>query len=274
MAKLCLGIATSHIAMLVRTPEFGDPAQVARFRDGYGRLADALHAASPDAVLMVSSDHVNKFFLDNMPAFCIGALDALTGPAEGDLGFGRRSVPSDPELAAHLLRLGLDEGVDWASAGEWEVDHGFMVPLYLLDPDARIPVVPIHVNCAAPPYPSLRRCFEVGRWLATAIERWDADKRVAVVAGGGLSHSPGDARMGYIDSDFDRRFLDALTAGRNDDILALTDAEIDAAGSSTCEIRIWVLLAGAFAGRPFEEIMYEPIAGFGTGCAQCLVTPD
>ena len=273
MAELSLGIATSHIAMLVRTPEIGDPEQVARFRDGYARLSEALHAAMPDAVLMVSSDHVNKFFLDNMPAFCIGALDALTGPAEGDLGFGRRTVPSDPELASHLLRLGLDEGVDWASAGEWEVDHGFMVPLYLLDPDARIPVVPIHVNCAAPPYPSLRRCFEVGRWLATAIGRWDADKKVAVVAGGGLSHSPGDARMGYIDPDFDRRFLDALTAGRNDDILALTDAEIDAAGSSTCEIRTWVLLAGAFAGRPFEEIMYEPIAGFGTGCAQCLVRP-
>ena len=77
--------------------------------------------------------------------------------------------------------------------------------------------------------------------------------------------------MGDIDPDFDRRFLNALTAGRNDDILALTDAEIDAAGSSTCEIRTWVLLAGAFAGRPFEEIMYEPIAGFGTGCAQCVV---
>jgi hypothetical protein len=31
------------------------------------------------------------------------------------------------------------------------------------------------------------------------------------------------------------------------------------------------VLAGAFAGRTAEQVLYEPIRGFDTGCAQCLI---
>ena len=273
MATLALGIATSHIAMIVGAPENGDPAQVGRFRAGYATLAQALADAKVDALLVVSSDHINKFFLDNMPAFCIGVFDSFTGPAETSTGIPTRRVPSDPALAHHLLRHGLDHGIDWARAEEWVVDHGFMTPLYMLDREARLPAIPIHVNCAAPPYPSPARCYAVGRLLARAIADWPSDQRIAIVAGGGLSHSPGDERMGEIDRAFDERFLKLVEAGDGTALAALSDAEIEAAGSSTGEVRSWIVLAGALAGRRFQRIMYEPIAGFVTGCAQCVVYP-
>ena len=78
-------------------------------------------------------------------------------------------------------------------------------------------------------------------------------------------------QQGFIDVDFDRRFLDDFCAGRGDALAALSDTEISATGSATGEIRSWIVLAGAFAGRPVERVMYEPIRGFDTGCAQCLI---
>jgi hypothetical protein len=274
VAQLCLGIATSHLAHIVNARALGDPAQVATFDAGYRRLAGALADAAPDVALIISAEHVNTFFIDNMPAFCIGMFDAFAGPAEAkarDFGIPFHRVRSNYRFARYLVERGLDEGVDWAVTENWELDHGFMVPLSRLDPDGRCPMVPIFINCAAPPLPSPRRCYAVGGWLAGAIERWDAGRRVAVIATGGLSHSVGSALQGFIDPDFDRRFLDDFCAGHGEALAALSDREIEATGTATAEIRSWIMLAGAFAGRTAECLMYEPIRGFETGCAQCLI---
>lgn len=274
MAQLCLGLATSHLAHIVNARALADPRQVAIFDAGFQRLAEALDEAAPDVSLIISAEHVNKFFIDNMPAFAIGMFDEFAGPVESktrNFGIPYRRVPSALGFARHLIELGLDEGVDWAVIESWEVDHGFMAPLFKLDPEGRHPMVPVFVNGASPPLPSPRRCYAVGRWLADAIARWDADKRVAIIATGGLSHSVGSVQQGWIDVDFDRRFLADFCAGRGDALAKLSDAEIRATGSATGEIRSWIMLAGAFAGRTAEEVMYEPIKGFDTGCAQALI---
>ena len=274
MAQLCLGLATSHLAHIVNARNLGDPKQVAIFDAGYRRLADALAEcqAGRDADHLGRSRH--KFFIDNMPAFGIGMFDEFSGPIESktrDFGVPYRNVPSDLGFSRYLIERGLDEGVDWAVTESWEVDHGIMVPLFRLDPEARFPMVPIFINCAAPPLPSPKRCYAVGRWLADVIGRWDADKRVAILATGGLSHSVGSLQQGWIDEDFDHRFLDDFCAGRGEALASFPDREIAATGSATGEIRSWIVLAGAFAGRTAEQVMYEPIRGFDTGCAQCLI---
>tara|TARA_B100000686_G_scaffold303999_1_gene341282 strand:- start:1880 stop:2701 length:822 start_codon:yes stop_codon:yes gene_type:complete len=271
MAELVIGLATSHLAAITRTRPNEDTPQIANFRAGFSTLAKALHSARPDAAIILSPDHVNRFFLDNMPAFCIGMFDSFRGPVERNTSVPDREVPSNPALAGQLLTHGLDHGVDFARAEEWVVDHGFMVPLYMLDPETRIPIVPIHVNCAAPPYPGIARCYEVGEQIAAAVAAWDANKRVAVIAAGGLSHSPGDPRMGDIDTDFDRDFLNRLASGSRERITSLSHKEIETTGSSTAEIRTWIVLAGIFAKRPFRQITYEPIDEWVTGCGQCLV---
>ncbi|MEH7333840.1 hypothetical protein V7161_14445, partial [Neobacillus drentensis] len=47
---------------------------------------------------------------------------------------------------------------------------------------------PIAVNTSAPPLPTMDRCFQLGEVIRSAIESWDSDKKVAIVASGGLSH--------------------------------------------------------------------------------------
>jgi len=51
-----------------------------------------------------------------------------------------------------------------------------------------IPLVPLIVNTAAPPLPSMPRCVQLGRALGAAVRGADFAGRVLVVASGGLSH--------------------------------------------------------------------------------------
>ena len=271
MAELCLGLATSHVAFITQSPEMGDPAQVGGFRNGYRRLAEALAEARPDVALVISGEHLNYFFIDNMPAFCVGVADGFEGPTERGAGIPYRRIPASVGLARFLLTTGLESGVDWARTEGWELDHGIMVPLYMVDQDARIPIVPVFINCAAPPCPTARRCYAFGEWLRATIARWDSTKRVAIIATGGLSHSVGTEAMGKIDERFDRKFLADFCKADRQAITTLTEEEIAAAGNSTSEIRSWIALGGAFARRPAELVFYEPIRGFATGCGQVLI---
>jgi len=271
MARVALGIGTSHLAMFLRDIPDADPAQVASLRSGFETLAAALAAEAIDVLVVISGEHVNKFFLDNLPAFAVGTAASYWGPVD-NVPLEKRNIPGHARLAAHLLQYGMSNGIDWARVDEWPLDHGMVVPLHFLDPSARIPVVPIFVNCAAPPGPSLARCQDVGEKLAEALRQWDEDANIACIACGGLSHSPGDPRMGWIDEAFDREFLAMLEGGQSASIAAISEERIWEAGSSTSEIRAWAMLSGIFKNQRMDVITYEPIEAFGTGCAQVVVS--
>jgi hypothetical protein len=71
--------------------------------------------------------------------------------------------------------------------------------------------------------------------------------------------------MGRINEAFDRWLLDRLAAGRAEELLALTDADVERAGNGAHEIRSWLTVAGAVPGRPARVLAYEPVAGWVTG---------
>jgi 2,3-dihydroxyphenylpropionate 1,2-dioxygenase len=90
------------------------------------------------------------------------------------------------------------------------IDHGFtqfwQITVGAAD---RYPVVPIFINCAAPPLPAFARV----RLLGEAIGRYAASlgKRVLFIGSGGLSHDPPLPQMATADTQ--RR--EFLIAGRN-----------------------------------------------------------
>ena len=103
--------------------------------------------------------------------------------------------------------------------------------------------------------------------LGEAVRSFPEPLRVAVVGAGGLSHHVGTPTVGDIDEEFDRWFLDRLEQGRIEELLDLTDAEIELAGNGAHEIRSWLTVAGAAAPGTARTLAYEPVYPWITGMA-------
>src|SRR5262249_38967352 len=163
----------------------------------------------------------------------IGMFDAFAGPIEArtrDFGIPYRKVPSDLSFARYLIERGLDEGVDWAVIESWDVDHGFMVPMFKLDPQARHPMVPMFINCASPSFGRPRPPAAVGAAPAEGTANGEPNRRFALTAPGGLPHSAGALQQGFRGVVSLRRFLADFCAGRGDALAKLSDDEIAATG--------------------------------------------
>ena len=235
-----------------------------RFYGAYDKLREQLAASEPEAILIVSSEHFANFFLDCMPAFTLGVADNYFGPVEPWLKVEPGVSPGEPELAGRLLEACYTAGFELNYANELKLDHGTMVPLSFLDPNRKVPLVPLIVNCMTYPLPQLSRCYELGRVIGQALE---ADpRRVAVVAAGGLSHAPGERMHGQIDKEFDELFLRRLEDGDAQGLQSYSDEEIEKRGLGTHEIRTWVTVAGISAGRNAQVLFYEPVVAWATGC--------
>ena len=174
------------------------------------RLGERIDAFDPELVFQFSPDHYNGFFYDLMPPFCLGVQAAAVGDWQTHSGPLR--VPEDLALGAHAAAA--EAGVDLALSYRMVVDHGFtqfwQITVGQLGKSAdRYPIVPIFINCAAPPLPAFARV----RLLAEAIGRYAAGlgKRVLFVGSGGLSHDPPLPQMATADAQ--RR--EFLIAGRN-----------------------------------------------------------
>jgi aromatic ring-opening dioxygenase catalytic subunit (LigB family) len=265
MARLVAALAASHAPMITGSPESAEPGPRERVYAAMAALREELEEARADILVVCSNEHFTNFFLDNFPPWCIGIGDRHVGPAEGWLRIPRTTLPGHPELGRFLVGQALEAEFDPAFSEDLCLDHGVMTVLHFLNPDMRLPVVPILQNCAVPPMPSLRRCYGLGAALRRGIEAWPGDARVALVGAGGLSHTVGMPGMGRIDTDFDRWFLDRLATGRVEEILALTDAEVEQAGNGTHEIRSWLTVGGAMPGQAARVLAYEPIAAWVTG---------
>ncbi len=156
-----------------------------RFIQKVKEMKKWLEEEGVEVIVLVSDDHFNSYFYDHMPSFTIGI-----GECEGwgDWQLPKYKIPVQQDLAKHILNTGLENNLDFAFSMNLKVDHGHTQAIFFLDSDLNMPVVPIAVNTSAPPLPSLDRCFQLGEILRTAIESWESDKKVAIVASGGLSH--------------------------------------------------------------------------------------
>ena len=102
------------------------------------------------------------------------------------------------------------------------------------------------MNALTPPMPTAKRCFAFGQFLGRCTRK--NSKRIAVIATGGLSHWPGEAKHGKINIPFDKKFLRNVDRRRPREIERNTHEEIKPeAGSGGHEIRTWIALAGAVA---------------------------
>jgi 3-O-methylgallate 3,4-dioxygenase len=241
------------------------------------RLAQSIAGAKLDALVIVGDDQHEQYFADNMPAFLVycgasivnGPLDLPAGApeywkrarAQYHEPEAPREYPVDSKLGKFMVEELIEGGFDISYAetlakprGE---GHAFGFVHRRLLGDAALPVVPVVVNTYYPPnQPRPGRCFQLGRALRSAIEKFPSEHRVGIIASGGLSHFT-------IDEGLDRLVLDSF---HDESVLsAIPPAKLN---SGSSEIRNWIVAAGAARGLRTLWREYVPLyrTPAGTGC--------
>ena len=268
---------------------------------GVDTLSQALREAAPDVAVMVTNDQNELFFDDNYPMFSVYYGDTIkllprkvsenasaTAKASAwGYGDAEMDVPVASDLALHCIESLRDQDFDISTSRylneeyggsigpmgyahnrvvtknrPYGVSHGFGFIIGRIMHNAPIPIVPISQNTCYPPnQPTPRRSYLFGQALRKAIESWGSDKKVAVMASGGLSHS-------VVDEEQDRGILKALAERDSDYLCSLPRHRMNA---GTSESQNWITCAGAMEHLTFKTEEYVPAyrtpAGTGGGWA-------
>lgn len=193
-------VCLSHSPLRISNPP---PDEVgARFDNALREVADFVTELDPDLLVVFHPDHMNGFFYKMLPPFCIG----IEATSVGDYGTkpGKLNVPA--ALAEGLAAYVIDQGVDASISYDMEIDHGAVQPVeWLSDVLASLPIIPVFINCAAPPRPNFARVRALGKAVGDWARR--SENRILVVGSGGLSHDPPMASLASATPEIRRRIV-------------------------------------------------------------------
>jgi hypothetical protein len=324
MAKIVLGVGSSHAPQLAMPPEqwraYGDRSRTQKehwfggktytfeellearasehlekectdekFRKRYdacqraiAHLAATVSKANADVCIIMGDDQHESFLDDNMPSIAIyhgrtvddapgggaaGGPNSFQDASVGKVPTERLTQPIEDSLGQYLIETLIANEFDVARTNQLQrregaIGHAFYYVYRRMYDNQPVPSVPVMVNTYYPPnVPTAMRCFRFGRALRKAIEEWDSDKRVALFASGGLSHT-------VIEEELDERILEGL---RNDDVQKLTDYPDVRFRAGTSEIKNWIALAGAMSGTGLQPNIVDYVPCYrteaGNGCA-------
>ena len=222
------GVMTAYLHCMSHTPLVGivDPQQqtLDAIAQAENNIRKQIQDFAPELIILFGPDHYNGFFYDVMPQFCIG----IHAHAIGDFNTcaGKLNVPqSDAErLAEHMINSGFDLAVSY----QMQVDHGFAQPLETnFGSLATVPVIPIFINSVAPPMPTFKRAIQFGEALGQYLKT--LDKRVLLLASGGLSHQPPVPELATANAHMKDRLLGSGKNLPKDERALRTQRVIDAA---------------------------------------------
>lgn len=277
MAKIVGILTTSHVPALGKAIHFNlqqDPYWKPFF-DGFPAIREWLDQVKPDIVVSCYNDHGLNFFLDKQPTFAIGTAPEYVSEDEG---WGIPTMPSFPgaeDLSWHIRDSLVRDDFDMVACQEMLVDHAFTLPMALLWPEQKWPVksVPVCVNTVLFPLPSARRCYRLGEAIGRAIAAFPEDAKVLVIGSGGLSHQLEGERAGFINKEFDLKFMDSMV---NDPTWATQFSDVDLVeqtGNEGVELLNWLVARGTVPGavRVVHSNFHIPISN--TAAATMLFEP-
>lgn len=301
MSEVVGFVGMSHSPFATLLPPESPDAPGGAFLADAERVSRAVERLAPDAAVVIGPDHFHANFYDLMPPFALGVEEAV---GFGDFGSTSGPLPVASELAwavhGGLAGLGFDLSLSYSLT----VDHGIVQSWEMATGGTTLPLVPLMVNTAAPPLPTLERCAALGTALGSALRAAPYAGRVLVIASGGLSHwlpsndvrdpsvvgerrealihgrrdaqafaaarEPRVRAMGgdptaRVNADWDRWFLDRLGGADLAPVTALGSAGLEeAAGTGGHEVRTW-LIGAAAVGLPLRWTSYEPVPEWITG---------
>ncbi len=299
MSEIVGFVGMSHAPFATMMPPESADAPGGAFLADAARVGRAVAEIAPDAIVAIGPDHFHGNFYDVMPPFVLGVEHA---EGFGDFGSFAGPVPVNAELAWALHAALTAADFDIALSYDLTLDHGVVQSWQMVCPDSPVPIVPLVVNTAAPPLPSLKRSAALGAVIGDALRAWKGPERVLVLASGGLSHwlpsndprelpeerreplihgradtrafaavrEPRVRAMGgnpdaRVNSVWDRWFLEQLELGNAQPIIDLGhDGLEEQAGNGGQELRTW-LIGQAAVELPLAWTSYEPVPEWITG---------
>jgi hypothetical protein len=248
------------------------------------KLEAVIKEAAPDVVVVISNQH-SVLPDDQLPVMSIFRGESLADrtverPKEIDANTAKMSGPPPLEgwrkrheprvypayqpLADHLIDSLVDQGFDVATWNALRPEHGideaFTTFYDFYDTTCTVPMVPLMLNRYLPSQIKPSRAYTLGAALRTAIEAWGADKKVALMASGGLSHQ-------VLDEELDHTVIDALLENDASTLGSLDRPRLNR-GPGTPETLNWITVAGAMnAGMTLIDYVpcYRSLAGTGHG---------
>jgi aromatic ring-opening dioxygenase catalytic subunit (LigB family) len=269
MAEIVCAMAMTHSPGLTGWFSRASEEYQALALRAFDEMRQRLAAARPDVIVAFSNDHLLNWPINNTPDYTVGIAEEHVGPADWYdewLALDTYRIPGHPAIARHIVNEGARGRIAFAYLRRMQFDDGISVPMHYLNPEGRIRLVPVTMNCTVPPIPTPERAYRVGSALRDLLRAYPGRERIAVLATGGLSHEPGGPRYFWVDEEFDRWFLDLLKRGDHQALLRECTLErMEAAGSGgTAELLAWVLVL-AFTVGPADVLAYMPAIAWRTG---------
>jgi 3-O-methylgallate 3,4-dioxygenase len=241
--------------------------------DAISRLGRDITELEPDLLLIVGDDQEELFSRTNNPSIAISyaptirsagsATDDARSVFRREMGMNGDVYPADAAAALHIIRMLIESNFDVSAVGSVDgtsgFGHAFTWVLGRLLRGTTIRAVPVLVNTYFPPnQPTPKRCLELGRTLRHACESLPGDRRVVVIASGGLSHFT-------VNAELDETVLKAIG---DHDVKTLEALPPQLLNSGTSEIRNWIAMSGSSDGLTCRWIEYQPVyrTAAGTGC--------
>lgn len=269
MSPIVGAIMTSHSPSIMTADEAGkhnDPEWRPLFR-GLEVLHRWLEKCDPELLVIVTSDHISHFHLRyGWPTFAVAAANEYPIADEGGGFRDLPPIPGDRTFALALAEQMVGLGIDLSIAHEYRADHGIHSPLPLINDTWRWPIVILHLNTLFAPLPTTQRVCNFGTALGQALRQIKSDRRVALVALGGMSHELVGPMFGRVEAEWDRECMDMIVENPKA-FLKYTAKDIqDRGGSEGLEIYHWLAVRCALGDQPKLRVkFYYPHRRMGYG---------
>ena len=185
-------LSVSHAPGILGWPDDVTDVEHKSVFEAFEDLKETVEAAGPDVIIAFLDDHFENHFRSLMPSVSVGVADRHSGPGEHLLKLLKfdkpQSIDGAKELAEHILRTVVGDGIDAARMSSAEFGNNLMVPLKLIRPAGDIPIIPVYINVFTPPLITMERAYQLGAAVRKAVE--GRPERVMFWATGGLSHWP------------------------------------------------------------------------------------
>lgn len=278
--------------------------KAARTHEGFLVLRERIAKLKPDVLVVFSDDQLECFDFNNYPAFAVyvGAQFRKRPGGGGDLREGRLAgrhaepghwFKGHPQLGTALLTGIMRRGFDPAFCLDMpKPDRGIAGGIIRTAEeltDWHTPIVPFMLNVYFAPHVTGMRCYQLGRAVREVIDEYPWDLRVAVVASGGLWHTP-QQKDAWLNVEFDQRILEHLNAGDARGMAEYFDT-YDPGDDPSCDITVvrrgvtglpgvgkgpqfgsretctWIAAAAVSEGRPATIVDYVPVYASPVGNA-------